>query len=192
MTIIRDDEKNQIIDLILNDKSMREISNITNILYSTINNYIYRFSWISDLYKQHQFFNKIDKISELINIEGFTYIDRICPNTLLSKLRFRCNKCNNVFYKDIEWCQTINHICPYCYDNINHDFFATWSHDMAYLLGIMLTDGCVTDKNLIYLGMTDIEPVQFFRDNITPDKLIYERKYNDIDGKYKGKRKKGV
>ena len=38
--------------------------------------------------------------------------------------------------------------------SVNQDFFKTWSHEMAYILGYIATDGCVSEERVLRLGLT--------------------------------------
>ena len=38
--------------------------------------------------------------------------------------------------------------------SVNQDFFKTWSHEMAYILGYIATDGCVSEGRVLRLGLT--------------------------------------
>lgn len=57
----------------------------------------------------------------------------------------------------------------------NVDFFKTWSHDMAYILGFYCGDGCITSDSPGYyrlvfrLHMKDIEVLEFIKNCINPN-----------------------
>lgn len=53
---------------------------------------------------------------------------------------------------------------PQQYFRINEGFFSSWSSEMAYVLGLIITDGCITDQGTISLSMNDreiLEKVKF-------------------------------
>jgi hypothetical protein len=49
---------------------------------------------------------------------------------------------------------------PQQYFQINEKFFSTWSLEMAYVLGLIITDGCITDQGTISLSMNDREVLE--------------------------------
>jgi hypothetical protein len=54
---------------------------------------------------------------------------------------------------------------------VKHDYFATWSHNMAYILGFITADGCVrSDRDAITISLSrkDEYILQFILDNIKP------------------------
>lgn len=67
----------------------------------------------------------------------------------------------------------------------NQDFFKTWSHDMAYILGFIMADGCVANKPAklsIGLNPKDIEILLFITSKLCPNLKIadgkrYDKKY---------------
>jgi len=44
---------------------------------------------------------------------------------------------------------------PQNYFDINEGFFTRWSAEMAYVLGLIITDGCIADTGTISLDMND-------------------------------------
>lgn len=44
---------------------------------------------------------------------------------------------------------------PQQFFDINDDFFSKWSPDMSYVLGLVITDGCISDTGQISLSMND-------------------------------------
>lgn len=61
--------------------------------------------------------------------------------------------------------------------SIKEDYFKSWSHDMAYILGFIVADGCLRDDG--YYVKIEVKPeddsiLQFVCKEITPD---YEIKY---------------
>lgn len=46
---------------------------------------------------------------------------------------------------------------PQQFYDINEDFFSIWSPEMAYVFGLILTDGCVSDAGVISLCINDRE-----------------------------------
>ena len=46
---------------------------------------------------------------------------------------------------------------PQQYFPINEKFFGRWSAEMAYILGLIITDGCITKEGRISLSMNDSE-----------------------------------
>lgn len=67
----------------------------------------------------------------------------------------------------------------------NEDFFKIWSHDMAYILGFIMADGCITGKFArlsIAIHPKDIEILEFINSKICPNLKIgdskrYDKKY---------------
>lgn len=60
---------------------------------------------------------------------------------------------------------------------VNERYFHKWSHDMAYLLGFILADGCVFIKDnrfrlIIGLQKRDMAQVEWIRNELAPDKPI--------------------
>src|SRR5690606_28804290 len=45
---------------------------------------------------------------------------------------------------------------------VNERFFDEWSREMAYVLGFILTDGCVT-RNTLIIAQAEIEPLEAIR-----------------------------
>ena len=46
---------------------------------------------------------------------------------------------------------------PQQYFQINEKFFSSWSSKMAYVLGLIITDGCITKEGSVSLSMNDRE-----------------------------------
>ncbi len=46
---------------------------------------------------------------------------------------------------------------PQQYYQINEEFFSCWSAEMAYTLGLIITDGCISKTGTISLSMNDSE-----------------------------------
>lgn len=46
---------------------------------------------------------------------------------------------------------------PQQFFDINDNFFANWSSEMAYILGLIITDGCVSKTGTVSLSMNDRE-----------------------------------
>lgn len=46
---------------------------------------------------------------------------------------------------------------PQQFYDINEDFFGIWSREMAYILGLIITDGCISDTGVISLCINDKE-----------------------------------
>ena len=46
------------------------------------------------------------------------------------------------------------------YFSINEKFFSSWSPEMAYVLGLIITDGCITREGSISLSMNDREVLE--------------------------------
>lgn len=45
--------------------------------------------------------------------------------------------------------------------SLNQDIFKSWSHDMAWLLGLLATDGCLQkDSNVVSLSSSDLEIIE--------------------------------
>lgn len=72
---------------------------------------------------------------------------------------------------------------------INNEFFNTWSHDMAYILGFITADGCVQyggetrGKSLcIALNSKDEVILEYIRDHLSPNRKI--QRYKSLDKEY--------
>jgi hypothetical protein len=65
--------------------------------------------------------------------------------------------------------------------NVKDDYFETWSHEMAYILGFISADGSINKQKSslsIELQMRDKEVLEFIRDQICPTALIKTTKKN--------------
>lgn len=62
---------------------------------------------------------------------------------------------------------------------INEDYFKTWSHPMAYLLGFLMADGCVYASGKgqpclsIHLATKDVNILHYIRDELSPTRPLY-------------------
>ena len=65
---------------------------------------------------------------------------------------------------------------PQQFFDINENFFRSWSPEMAYVLGLIITDGCVSGAGQVSLSMNDqellekVKKVMGSEHNITPSK----------------------
>lgn len=65
---------------------------------------------------------------------------------------------------------------PQQFFDINEGFFAKWSPEMAYVLGLIITDGCISEAGTVSLSMNDLELLKKVKEvirsehNITPSK----------------------
>lgn len=65
---------------------------------------------------------------------------------------------------------------PQQFFDINEGFFAKWSPEMAYVLGLIVTDGCISEAGTVSLSMNDLELLKKVKEvirsehNITPSK----------------------
>jgi len=65
---------------------------------------------------------------------------------------------------------------PQQFFDINENFFSSWSPEMAYVLGLIITDGCISKTGVISLSMNDkellekVKKVMASAHNITPSK----------------------
>lgn len=65
---------------------------------------------------------------------------------------------------------------PQQFFDINKNFFSSWSPDMAYVLGLIITDGCISKTGVISLSMNDrellekVKKVMGSAHNIAPSK----------------------
>lgn len=65
---------------------------------------------------------------------------------------------------------------PQQFFDINENFFSSWSPEMAYVLGLIITDGCISKTGVISLSMNDKELFKILYKN-TENELFLERKY---------------
>lgn len=56
----------------------------------------------------------------------------------------------------------------------NEDFFKIWNEDMAYVLGFVTADGCVSDRNVLIIGIhqNDIEILEYIKRVMKSDNPI--------------------
>ena len=65
---------------------------------------------------------------------------------------------------------------PQRFFDINENFFSSWSTEMAYVLGLIITDGCISKTGILSLSMNDKELLEKVKKamgsahNITPSK----------------------
>lgn len=65
---------------------------------------------------------------------------------------------------------------PQQFFDIDENFFTSWSPEMAYVLGLIITDGCISKTGVISLSMNDrellekVKKVMGSEHNITPSK----------------------
>jgi len=60
---------------------------------------------------------------------------------------------------------------------VKEDYFKTWSHEMAYILGFISADGNIYKYSLsIELQSKDIEILEFIKQQISPDSIIENTK----------------
>lgn len=65
---------------------------------------------------------------------------------------------------------------PQQFFDINENFFSSWSAEMAYVLGLIITDGCISKTGVISLSMNDkellekVKKVMRSEHKITPSK----------------------
>ena len=52
---------------------------------------------------------------------------------------------------------------PQQFFDINEKFFDTWSSDMAYVLGLLFTDGCVSKAGTVALSINDLDLLEAVR-----------------------------
>lgn len=61
---------------------------------------------------------------------------------------------------------------------VNERFFDEWSSEMSYVLGFVITDGCVYG-NTLTIAQKDIEPLEAIRDMLASEHPIEQRKNGD-------------
>lgn len=62
--------------------------------------------------------------------------------------------------------------------SVNSDYFKTWSHNMAYILGYIATDGCVNGERALKFGLQtlDVSLLEKIKKEMNFTGNIYERK----------------
>lgn len=66
---------------------------------------------------------------------------------------------------------------PQQYFQINEEFFSIWSADMAYVLGLIITDGCISKTGTISLSMNDSEILEKVKRAMMSDHQIIPSKH---------------
>jgi|SRR5690554_1266928 len=62
---------------------------------------------------------------------------------------------------------------------VNEDFFFTDSNDLYYFIGLMGSDGCLTDKNVVHLGMHDKDVVEYAKSIIGLQNELRQRRQRE-------------
>lgn len=66
---------------------------------------------------------------------------------------------------------------------VNHDYFKSWDHDMAYILGFIVADGNI-QKNGNYVKVEvkpdDVSVLEFIRDKITPGYKLRQSRPSEV------------
>ncbi len=63
--------------------------------------------------------------------------------------------------------------------DINENFFAEWSLEMAYVLGLIITDGCVSKSGTISLSMNDRELLEKVKKTMSSEHKIESSKHQE-------------
>lgn len=66
---------------------------------------------------------------------------------------------------------------PQQYFRINEDFFSKWSADMAYVLGLFITDGCISKTGVISLKMNEKALLERVRQAMDSEHEVTPSKY---------------
>jgi predicted DNA-binding protein YlxM (UPF0122 family) len=66
---------------------------------------------------------------------------------------------------------------PQQFFDINEKFFDTWSADMAYVLGLLITDGCVSESGTVSLSINDKDLLEKVRSAMGSNHKIEPSKY---------------
>ncbi len=66
---------------------------------------------------------------------------------------------------------------PQEFYDINEDFFSSWSPEMAYVFGLIITDGCVSDTGVISLCINDLELIEKVKKVIGSEHKIIPSKH---------------
>ena len=119
-------------------------------------------------------------INQLVNCFGGKYTRKEIKN-FLSNNNLKCQKENSGTRKAriqvVQRSQT----------PINHDYFKTWSHNMAYILGIWYADGCIFSNNgngyyfSIKLHKDDKYLLQLILNEMNSSHKIYENNDNSVN-----------
>lgn len=107
----------------------------------------------------------LDDIAELFGVSRAAVYKRLInfkiPQRSKSEARLEAQKKGKFFQR---------------YYDINENFFSSWSPEMAYVLGLIATDGCITRTGRISLSMNEegllekVKRVMGSEHNITPSK----------------------
>jgi hypothetical protein len=61
---------------------------------------------------------------------------------------------------------------------VNHSFFSEWSPDMAYILGNVITDGCISNGRLMFgVARKDKELLEYISSKLVPGKPVRDCAY---------------
>lgn len=66
---------------------------------------------------------------------------------------------------------------PQQFFDINENFFSTWSPEMAYVLGLVITDGCISKTGVVSLSMNDKELLEKVKNVMGSDHNIMPSKH---------------
>jgi len=66
---------------------------------------------------------------------------------------------------------------PQCYYDINEMFFEKWSTEMAYILGLIITDGCVSQTGTVSLRINDRDLLEKVRQAMESEHRIRSYKH---------------
>lgn len=66
---------------------------------------------------------------------------------------------------------------PQGFFDINEDFFSTWSYEMAYVFGLIITDGCVSDSGVISLCINDKDLLEVVKKALCSEHKIVPSKH---------------
>jgi len=145
---------------IVQNKTRMETANIFCCSVDTIKNRLIRFKLKKKLKLKYLSISKIKNlIKKGMTIKNMAKECDCSTDTIKKKLKQHCIKLKKEY-------------------KVDNDYFKKWSCDMAYLVGMIMADGCVRDKRKeLTLVSIDEELIEFFQKQLKSNYKSYKNKF---------------